>query len=96
MFTVQDIDLFINRKNPQYKKYGWKIRIRNAEQKSFSVKLYIDATNNSLTFAEVPSKYCVVADLDDEILDTVRDYLIDNNEIYMGEDGDYYLVGENN
>ena len=93
MFEVIDL-VVMKAKDDIFEKYGWKVRVKDTNtNKNFTVKCFIRKMDRALLCTTIPDNY-YIDNSDDEIEEMVRDYLIDQQETYMGEDGDFYLVGE--
>ena len=93
MFEIVNY-IVIKVKDDVFEKYGWKVKVKDTTtNKSFSVKCYIRDLDQAFMCIGIPENY-FVDDSNVEIEELVQDYLITKQEIYMGEDGDSYLVGE--
>ena len=93
MFEIIDF-IVLKVKDDVFEKYGWKVKVKDtAINKSFSVKCYIRKLDQAFICADIPENY-FIDDSDAEIEELIKDYLITKQEIYLGEDGDFYLVGE--
>lgn len=93
MFEVVDY-IVLKNKDDVFEKYGWKVKIKDTvTNKSFSVKCFVRKLDQDFICADMPENY-FIDDSDTEIEELIKDYLITKQEIYIGEDGDFYLVGE--
>ena len=93
MFEIVDF-IVIKVKDDVFEKYGWKVKVKDTTtNKSFSVKCFIRKLDQAFICTNIPENY-FIDDSNAEIEELIRDYLITKQEIYTGEDGDSYLVGE--
>lgn len=101
MYEIKAISTIKNRKYEDFKKYGWRVKIKDTRlHRTFAFNLFINRKDHDFVFffahptLDPIGKLHTIDLYDEEVIGKIRDYLIENNEVYMGEDGDYYLVGE--
>ncbi|MBO7079731.1 MAG: hypothetical protein J6W64_07995 [Bacilli bacterium] len=89
-----------------FAKYFWRVKVKDdGLKKPFKIDTYVSTDThevllnlNWLKNYNLIQKFENQDEIDEFINETteiMKDYLIDNQEIFHGEDGDYYLVGEN-
>ena len=83
---------FIKKYGDVFDTYYWKVVVEDIDTKK--TYKYIAAITLDNIRALMLNGKATNTDVENEAREKLQDYLIDNQEVYLGEDGDLYLVGE--
>ena len=83
---------FIRKYGDVFDTYYWKVVVKDTNTKK--IYKYIAAITLDNIRALMLKGKSENVDVENETREKLQNYLIDNQEVYLGEDGDLYLVGE--